>query len=97
MLLNSYTINFFRNLITKELKGSKLCRSFMDENGKITLVIYRVKQINKNTLNRVYRLDGRSLRYMKRYTIIENTLPSWRMYTINKDSQIPSTKVDPPA
>ena len=56
--------------------GKYLRLSFIDETRKITVAKYKLVKILESNLNDlsnwVYRLDARSIRYMKRCSIIEN-------------------------
>ncbi len=71
-----YRTKLYRYLQSAERPGRKLRYSFMDEYGKITNAKYILKEvINSNVkdiLNFVWRLDARSIRYMRRVRIIEN-------------------------
>jgi len=70
-------IEIFRYLQTASPEyGSTLCYPYRDETRKITVAKYRLIKILYHHIedlkNWVYRLDARSIRYMRRVSIIEN-------------------------
>lgn len=71
-----YKTHFYRFIQTPERRGAKLVQTFIDETGKLTKVRYGLIGISKNNKTQLitynWRLDARSIRYMKRKAIIEN-------------------------
>lgn len=70
------TITFYRYIQSGEPKGAILHFLIRDETGKCTIAKYKLVKVLetniKDLYNYVWRLDGRSIRYMKRVKIIEN-------------------------
>lgn len=73
---NLKTISLYRYLQSKEFYGKKLLFNFRDEAGKLTVAKYKLikvlKSNVKNSDNYFWKLDGRSIRYMKRVEVVEN-------------------------
>jgi len=67
----------YRYLQSADCHGMKITFSFIDEYGKITVAKYKSVGMIKGHLsdNFVWKLDGRSIRYMRRKRIIENKKP----------------------
>jgi len=69
-------IRLYRYIQSAEAHTKKLKYTFVDEHGKITIVKYILKKMMysniNNLVNYIWRLDGRSIRYMKRVMVIEN-------------------------
>ena len=78
------TTELHRYLQSGECRSRKLLFNFKDEFGKITIAKYylvwvftsKVKELD----NYIWRLDGRSVRYMKRVKIIENLKRSAKLW-----------------
>jgi len=66
-------ITLFRLVETHDPYGSKLTLTYIDEAGKLTKPQY--KRIKHKTYQNVWRLDGRSIRYMKHVRLVENEIP----------------------
>jgi len=66
----------YRYIQSAEFKGRKIVFNFRDEFGKITVAKYKLVEILESNISDLYnyilRLDGRSVRYMRRVKIIEN-------------------------
>ena len=57
------------------LKPGRFIRyTFIDENYKITSARYKLVGFQADPPQMIWRLDGRSVRYVKRVRIIENTI-----------------------
>jgi len=74
-----YTIEFYRFIRTlKPKEGKKIVQTFRDELGKITVAKWELKNsilLQPGHLwSYQYRLDARSIRYMKRAVIYEGTV-----------------------
>jgi len=69
-----YTTNLFRFLQSDTYYGNIILQPFIDEKYKITTAKWKICGIIKGYLadNFVYRLDKRSIRYGKRFKVIEN-------------------------
>lgn len=74
--MGKYTIEMFRYLQSGEFHGKKLTIPFRDRYGKTTVAKYKLVDIIEHHVkernNYIWRLDGRSIRYMQRVKIIEN-------------------------
>ena len=70
------TIKLYRYLQSGEFHGKKLVFNFRGEVGKLTIAKYKLIKILKsnvkNSDNYLWKLDARSIRYMRRVRIIEN-------------------------
>lgn len=70
------TTELCRYIQSAELKGTEIRFPFRDEIGKTTVAKYKLVEILESNIsvlyNYIWRLDGRSVRHMKRVKIIEN-------------------------
>ena len=79
--MNNYTLqetSFYRYFHTQDmLMGKYLTQSFIDEHGKITNARYKVVEVDilPKSITFIFKLDARSLRYMRRKKVIENKSP----------------------
>lgn len=78
-----HTTHICRHLQSTECYP-KLRFPFRDETGKITVAKYKLVGLLKGRIegldNYVYRLDARSVRYMKRVVVVENERSFYRKF-----------------
>lgn len=71
-----YTTRVFRYLQSGAFHGKKLIIPYRDEYGKITVAKYKLIKIIEHHVkecnNYLWKLDGRSIRYMRRVKVVES-------------------------
>ena len=77
-----YETSFYRyfhiqELLLNKYRGKYWVGSFIDEYGKVTYAKYKVIEIAilPKEITLIFKLDARSLRYMRRKKVIENKPP----------------------
>ncbi len=89
-------IRLLRYLQRREFQGKYIVQSYRDESDKTTMARWKLVQIlraqSKDCDNYLYKLDKRSIRFMKRVTVLENKQRRRRNNGSTSKSDRPSTK-----